>query len=628
LCGIVGAYHLNDEPVSAGFLEEALERLQHRGPDEQGYLQAGPVGLGHRRLKIIDLRTGRQPFVNEDETVWLVLSGEIYNYVELRASLEQSGHRFRSRTDAEVALHLYEEMGTGFLQALRGMFAIALWDSKRRILLLARDRLGIQPLYYHWKEGKYLLFASECKALFCHPALREIQLHDPAIYKYLLLRYVPGPSTLYKDVYKLPPGHRLVLKQERLETEPYWDLPDNAPEGRIDSGRQTGAPCKDELLSRMEESVRLHLHSDVPLGVLLSGGLDSTALVAMVHRLGHPRIRTYSIGFPVPSYDETGDALHVANLFNTEHTTERMEPEHFMEALPKLIRFRDSPLAEASEVPLYHIVRAASAEVKVLLTGQGADELFGGYLKYIAEPLVQSLRSHMPARMKECIAPLRRIVPRRPRSLQELVTYLTIEPALERWVAYFSSWIPNELATWLEHVEGGGGTPKDLLEEFQPLFRRDLFGSVLDRMMLLDLKFWLPDNLLEGGDRMSMAASVESRLPYLDHPLVEYVWGLPGRHKVKGFKTKALLRKSMKGIVPDRLLQRRKNGFAVPFGIWLRDPLREKGAQIILSSSAFHRDFLPPDVVPRIWKEHQSGIRDHRKVLWTLLNLEIWHATR
>ena len=627
MCGIVGAFHVDGEPVSKNFIEQALERIRHRGPDEQNYMLADHVGIGHNRLKIIDLQTGQQPFLNEDNTIWLVLSGEIYNAPEIRSSLLKAGHRFRSRSDAEVALHLYEDRGLEFVTSLRGMFALAIWDSRERVLVLARDRLGIQPLHYYWEKGKSFVFASECKSLFCHPALKNKEILRSSVFQYLLFRYVPTPHTLYREIYKLPPGHLLTLKEGTLQIKSYWDLPvKHTP--RIPT-RTYGNLKKDpaeELLSRLKESVKIHLRSDVPVGILLSGGLDSAVLVALACQMNPQRIRTFSIGFPDQQYDESKYASAVADRFQTEHTTDMMTPESFFGLIPTLIRFRDAPLSEASEVPLYRIVQNASTQVKVLLTGQGADELFGGYLKYIAEPWIRILHKRFFPWGKGFLRFAQEILPGKPRLMQELMTYMNIESDLERWIAYFSSWVPDEVARWATISDSGVPEPGTIWNELTSLHEQVPYKDPIDSMMLLDLKYWLPDNLLEGGDRMHMAASVEGRHPYLDHPLVEYVWNLPYDAKVRRMKTKVILKKAVENLLPPWTLRRRKNGFTVPLGSWFRTSLKGEIQEILFSPGAFNRDLLPPEVISTIWREHQTGIRDHRKILWSLLNLEIWHA--
>jgi len=589
------------------------------------------VGIGHRRLKIIDLQTGRQPLANEDESVWMVLSGEIYNYRELRESLVRSGHRFRSRTDAEVALHLYEERGPDFLDSLRGMFAVAIYDCERKQLLLARDRMGIQPLHYHWEQGNRLLFASEPKSLFCHPCLESKQIHPPSVLKYLLFRYVPAPETHYQGISKLPPGHRLTLQDGRMEIRPYWKLPRMDKELAESSlSRKKLEDMGQELYARLEESVRIHLQSDVPVGLLLSGGVDSTALLALTSRVEPERIRTYSMGFPEPGYDESHQARSTARFFNTEHTEDRMEPDRFMELIPRLVQYRDAPLSEASEVPLYSIVRNAGSQVKVLLTGQGADELFGGYLKYIADPGIRTIQKVLAyfGGAKRLTDLARWIMPGRPRSIRELLTYMGIESDLERWIAYFSSLVPRDLLHRLVSSHRSACAPDGLWNEINTLLEGSGCNRPMDRMMLMDLKYWLPDNLLEGGDRMLLASSVEGRLPFLDHPLVEFVWKLPGRAKVNRLETKILLKSAVRDLVPQGTLHRKKNGFSVPLGNWLRGPLKEQSHDLLFSRNAFHRDFLARETVPGIWKEHQSGRTDHRKILWSLINLEIWNQVR
>ena len=627
VCGIVGAFHVNGEPVSKDFIERALERIRHRGPDEQNYMLADHIGIGHNRLKIIDLQTGQQPFLNEDNTIWLVLSGEIYNAPEIRGSLQQAGHRFRSRTDAEVALHLYEDRGLKFLTSLRGMFALAIWDSRERVLVLARDRLGIQPLHYYWKKGESFVFASECKSLFCHPALESKEILRSSVFQYLLFRYVPAPHTLYQEIYKLPPGHLLTLKEGTLQIKPYWDLSEKQSRSFLTCTKgNLHKEHEKELLSKLKESVKIHLRSDVPVGILLSGGMDSAVLVALASQINPQRIQTFSIGFPDPQYDESQYASAVADRFQTEHTTDRMNPDSFFDLIPTLIRFRDAPLSEASEVPLYQIVQNASAEVKVLLTGQGADELFGGYLKYVAEPAIRILHKRFFPWGQGLLRFAQEILPGKPRLIQELMSYMNIESDLERWIAYFSSWVPDEITHWIAASDSGVIEPGTIWNELKSLLEHIPYKEPGESMMLLDLKYWLPDNLLEGGDRMHMAASVEGRHPYLDHPLVEYVWNLPYDAKVKRMKTKVILKKAVENLLPPWTLRRRKNGFTVPLGSWFRTSLKGEIQEILFSPGAFHRDLLPPGTVSTIWREHQAGIRDHRKILWSLLNLEMWHT--
>jgi asparagine synthase (glutamine-hydrolysing) len=581
----------------------------HRGPDSDGAYVEGQVALAARRLAIIDLVTGDQPLANEDGRITVVQNGEIYNYRELRLELERAGHRFSTSGDTEVLAHLYEERGDHFAERLRGMFAIALWDSERGRLLLARDRYGIKPLYYRETEGE-LAFASELRAL----PRGEIDLD--ALDAFLAFNSVPAPLTIFREACKLPPGHVLSWQDGRSELTRYARP---APASAADARDDEEAELVEELRARLRDSVRAHLVSDVPVGVLLSGGVDSATLAALAAEETPEPLRTFSIGFEERSFDELGDARLVAQRYGTRHRELVLRPDAAL-LLPALADAFDEPFADSSALPTYLVSQLAAEDVKVALSGEGGDELFGGYYTYAADLLAQRT---------SWLAPLvRPLVERLPSSsarasfdyrAKRFVRAARLPP-LERhhgWKEIFSRDARAELTGRRDDFD-----PVDLL---RARFAETEGAELLARLQDVDLGTYLVDDLLVKTDRASMAHSLEARVPFLDPVVTNFALGLQTRHKVRGLRKKVLLRKAAAPLVPPELLRRRKRGFSIPAAAWLRGEL-EPFARETLSAEALRRQgFFQPEAVSRLIDDHVAGREDLSRQLWGLLAFTLWH---
>jgi asparagine synthase (glutamine-hydrolysing) len=616
MCGIAGKLNLDGRPVERALLRRMAGRLVHRGPDDDGFHVAGAIGLASRRLSIIDVDTGRQPVSNEDGTVHVVLNGEIYNFVELRGRLEAAGHRFRTRTDTEVLVHLWEDHGVGLLDHVRGMFALALWDARRRELLLARDRLGEKPLFYALVPGRTLVFGSELKAVLADPEV-ETTLDPVALDQYLSLLYVPAPRTIHREVRKLPAAHYLRAAGGAIEVREYWDVPlppANAP-----------APVDAEALrERLDEAVRLQLRSDVPLGAFLSGGVDSSTVVAsMAAHLG-PGVVTCSVGFAQARYSEVGFARQVAAAVRSDHQERAVEAPG-----PALIErlgwHLDEPFGDSSAVPTFAVSATARERVKVALSGDGGDELFGGYRRHAVERWEQRLR--------RCGGPLARVLGGLARALPAGVRGRNalgrLAEAPERACA--AKFAHDSRADGARATLYGGElralvADADPLEPFRRFYARAAATDPLNRILYVDLKTYLADDILVKVDRMSMAHGLEVRAPLLDHRLVELVAGWPGPAKVSAAATKPLLRALLEGVVPRQAWDRPKHGFEAPIGEWLRaEPLRGYAEDLLLAPSGLCARLLDRRALRALWQAHLSGQADHRHELWMLLMLETWH---
>ncbi len=614
MCGICGVFNFGTkEPANTVALKRATDAMRHRGPDDEGLYLVGELGLGNRRLSIIDLPGGHQPLANEAETIWITFNGEIYNYRELRRELEARGHHFRTASDTETIVHLYEEFGLEALQRLRGMFAFALWDGRARRLLLVRDRLGVKPLFYSLGSGR-VAFASELRAL------RELLPRPPeidpqAVYDFFGFRYIPAPATFYRGVEKLLPGHYLIVDERGARAAPYWDVPEEE-----EPGRASAADYAQQVIESLRESVRLRLIADVPLGVFLSGGTDSSAVVAMAAELGARPLRTFSVGFEEAEYNELPYARRVAKLYAARHEEITVRAQDLSDDLARLVAFRDEPIAEATDVALYRVSRLAAQSVKVVLAGEGGDELFAGYPKYAADRLA-GLVSALPQEVTQAIVNL---LPYRQRRVKLALEALAIRDEAERSATWFASFSRPEREAlfapeFLRQIDAGH--PARVFAEYLQKARD---RPPLKRMLYADLKVWLPDNLLLRGDQMTMAASIEERVPFLDHKLVELAARIPSRLLARAFRTKLLLRRALRPYLPPEILRRRKIGFAVPVGPWFRGPLKSLVADLVLSPEARTRGYFNPASVEQFVHEHFDGTRDRQKQLWALVNFELW----
>lgn len=638
MCGITGGVWTDGgKALDAATLARMTDALAHRGPDGRGEFQsdmslhagsdhaasdAAPgVALGHRRLAILDLPGGNQPMANEDETVWVVFNGEIYNFKPLRQKLEAAGHRFRTQSDTEVLVHLYEECGPAMLDQLVGMFSFALWDARERRLLLARDRLGQKPLVYRHEPGR-LLFASELKSLLAVPGLPR-ELDPQAIDDYITYQYVPHPRCIFRGYAKLPPGCYALWQADRLEVHRYWQ-----PNFHLEAERPFEQAAA-ELRALLTESVRVRLQSDVPLGAFLSGGLDSTVIVGLMRELGASPLRTFSIGFPVREYDETGYARIAAERFQTEHEEFLVEP-NAVDILPKLIWHYDEPFADSSAVPTWYVSQLTRRHVTVALTGDGGDELFAGYPRYRAvwlgawlDRLPQPIRALLTARVWQRLpASVRqKSLRRRFKRFAEALGQSPIRRYLE-WVAIFGEARRAELYSDAFTASLPGPPPIEFLDA---AVAQASGRDVMTAISLADLVTYLPCDLMTKVDTASMAHGLECRQPFLDHRVVELAAAMPIGHKFRWGRGKRLLLHAFADLVPEPIRRRRKMGFGVPLDYWFRNELREMARDVLLDSRTLGRGYFRPETVRRLLDDHQQGRFDHASRLWSLLVLELWH---
>jgi asparagine synthase (glutamine-hydrolysing) len=616
MCGIAGILSLNGRPVSLDELHAMCEALIHRGPDDEGFYLGRDkiVGLGMRRLSIIDLQTGRQPVHNEDGTVWVVFNGEIYNFRDLRRKLEQRGHVFSTATDTEVIVHLYEDFGPHCVEHLRGMFAFALWDGRRRQLLLARDRLGIKPLYYAEIAGR-LLFASELKAILQLPEVAR-SLNWRAVSHLFTGLTTPPAESIIEGVRKLEPGHLLIASPGKApQTERYWEVRFEPDYSRSEED------YAEELRERLEESVALHLVSDVPLGAFLSGGIDSSAVVATMARLAPGPVKTFSIGFLERDFNELGYARLVAKRFGTDHHELILEP-NVVDILEDLAWHLDEPFGDPSAIPTFMVSKLAADYVTVVLSGDGGDELFAGYDKYLVEGRERSFR-FVPARIRRLLDLLSRLMPEgmRGRNLLRHFSLPEVERCLDN-VTLFR------------------------LEDKQRLFRKEAFerlshydpfrleaeelkhgdGHWLTRLQSLDLKRYLPLDILTKVDRVSMAHSIEARVPLLDHKLVEFAATIPPELRLRNGTTKYIFKRALRGLLPDEIIDRPKRGFAIPLGRWFRGQLGDFVRDLLLSETSRRRGIFNTAYIEQLVHRHEKG-RERDFQLWTLISFELWCRT-
>ncbi len=621
MCGIAGFLQRGrDREASESILRRMTRPLVHRGPDEEGFHVEDGAGLGFRRLSIVDLAGGHQPLSNEDDTLWLVFNGEIYNHAELRPQLEARGHRYKTLVDAEVVLHAYEEWGPDCLERFHGMFAFALYDRARGRLFAARDRLGIKPFHYAELPGGGLAFASEIKSLLAHPDVpREASREAAALF--VTYRYTPSPHTLFRGISKLPPGHRLLADGSGLRVEMWWDV----DLGRSWSGSYEEA--REALRDHLRDAVRERLMADVPLGALLSGGLDSSVIVALMREFHSGPVQTFSVGFSGSEGNEheLPFAREVASALETDHHELVMRERDLPGTIIPLIWNMDEPLMEPAAIPVYLVSRLARETVKVVLTGEGADELFAGYPKYGRDPLAR-IYARMPRMVREDV--VRRGLDALPfplRRLRVAARSLSIADDAERWASWFAGFAGPERQRIL-HPELLRGLDDAVARGPVAAWTARADGAdPLSRMLFADVKTWLPDDLLMKMDRMSMATSLEARVPFLDHRLVDFAFTLPGAWKWQGGRGKHILRDAFGDALPASVTRRAKAGFPVPIARWFREDLKDFVADTLLGDSVGRRGVLNPVEVRRMVEAHAAGRRDYRREIWTLLNLELWY---
>jgi asparagine synthase (glutamine-hydrolysing) len=622
MCGICGFCFSDKRPVDFALLTEMTSILHRRGPDDEGYYTNDGIALGHRRLSIIDLDTGKQPIHNEDETIYVVFNGEIYNFPELKKELEERGHSFYTKTDTEVLVHLYEERGERCVESLAGMFAFAIWDGKRRKLLLARDRIGIKPLYYS-NNGKALAFASEPKALLRLP-WTEGRLDPQALSHYLSYDFIPAPHCIYEDIRKVPPGHLVIYQDGDLCCERYWDL-DLTDRFNGDLGEEE---LCEQIWKEFCQVVKAHLISDVPLGVLLSGGIDSTSVLAALRYEGVNDVKTFSIGFDDPSFDESRYFRMAASFFETEHHEEVLAPQKLIDIIPQVASILDEPLADASIMPTYLLSQFTKSSVKVALGGDGGDELFAGYPTYQAfvlaryyEKLPQAIRSLAEA-----------VVKRLPVSFGNMsldfrakkFIYGIPYPPVERYYIWMGTFPPDEKEALL--TPGIKRKLEDLnsFDVLHNYLRGRTFNSELGKLLYLDTKLYLQDGVLVKVDRASMAHGLEVRVPFLDHRFVELVTGLPEGLKLKGFTTKYLWKRVIKDRIPDQIARRGKKGFGIPLGKWFFRELKELMLEMLSEGRLKKQGIFNPLAVQKLVADHLVCRVDNRKKLWNLLIFQLW----
>jgi len=625
MCGICGKLEFDPEAnVAPNLLKSMADAIAHRGPDDDGYYLKGQIGLGFRRLSIIDLKGGHQPLANEDDSIWIVFNGEIYNYQELRTLLLAKGHIFKTHSDTEVIVHLYEEYGAGCVEKLRGMFGFAIWDSKKKSLLLARDRVGIKPLYYYL-GGQFLSFGSEMKAILVDPAVRrEI---DPAmIDRFLTYYYVPGSSTLLRNFFKLDPGHWLLVQDGKIQIQSYWDLDFQPNDGHLSE-----EALEQQVVDLLDETVQLHMISDVPVGFLLSGGVDSTAMLSLASKgAADKSISSYTIGFAHPGcVDERPFARMAAERFGSQYYEITISAQEFASFLPEYVWYMEEPVCEPASVALYHVSKLARQHVKVLISGEGGDEAFAGYHNY--------MYLHWLETMKRVCGPLRGAVGRG----MELIGNVFDSRVLKKYAPligadfddhylsrtsspfhYFNR-IPSPIYT----SKMSQSADKSLSVEVTRNFVSRRSGDApLEKMLYVDTKTWLPDDLLIKADRMTMANSIELRVPFLDHKVLEFAAGLAGNQKVRGFQMKYLLKKALANHVPVEILRRRKEGFANPSASWLAHDLKDMVADILLDSKSISRGYFKRQAVEQLINRNSKSVRNTPEV-FSLVVLELWHRT-
>jgi asparagine synthase (glutamine-hydrolysing) len=601
------------------------DALVHRGPDDEGAYSDEQVVLAMRRLSIIDLATGHQPLSNEDRSVWTVYNGEIFNFPELRRELEAGGHRFSTRSDTEVIVHLYEEAGEGFVHRLNGMFAIALWDTKRRKLVLVRDRLGIKPLHTLEWNGR-LYFASEIKALLRTGFPREMDLE--ALSQFFTFEYIPAPRTIFKGIRKLLPGQMIIVQNGRVETRRYWDVRYAAEAQPAESRSEES--WAEEIYERLKGAVRRRLISDVPLGVFLSGGIDSSAVTALMAEVSSGPVRSFSIGFQEETFNELPWARVVAERFRTEHTEFVVGPDQVRELVPVLAGCLDEPLADASCIPTYIISKLARRHVTVALAGDGGDELFAGYDTHKAFRLARLYR-RVPAFLRKGL--VRPIVRRLPASAKRLsfefkakkfISGVEHRPEVAN-ILWWGAYGPEEKSQLFSSGLRAALAEEGLFEPVDYWLSSAPADDTLDRICYLDLKLYLQDDLLVKVDRMSMANSLEIRAPFLDYTFVEFAATIPPALKLKGFRSKYILRKMLRRLLPQEILAKKKIGFDIPLGDWIRKGLRDFVLETLRPENLRKHGLFEPRFVARVLDEHFRGRHNHRQLLWPLIIFQSWH---
>ncbi len=628
MCGITGWANLDPRTAPVEGAEELLrsmcDRMHHRGPDSEGYLVDDGIALGMRRLAIIDLLTGEQPTFNEDHSVAVILNGEIYNYRELRADLETRGHSFRSESDTEVLPHLYEEYGPEMVNHLNGMFAFALWDDRRRRLFIARDRFGEKPLYWGVFDNT-LLFASEPKVLLAHPAVKP-NLNLNALRQYLSYDYVPAPLSIYEGISKLPAAHTLTLEDGQVKVERYWKL-----------SYQTRQPvpsvaeAAEQLRELLADAVRMRMVSDVPLGVLLSGGIDSSVVTALAVRASSETVKTFSISFAEASFDESQYARAVAKFLGTDHHEERFSASLAANLVSEIGAWMDEPISDPSLVPTYLLSRFTRKHVTVALGGDGGDEIFAGYPMYFGHHMARAYLQLPRFVRRGLVEPMVNLLPVKTKNLsfdyraRRFITASHYDEVARHHV-WFGSFTPDDTEQLLTE-ETKRASEADIYRDARRVFAECDSKNITECMQSLDAQFYLAEDILTKVDRASMAVSLEVRAPYLDPRVAEFAASLPPRYKLHGYTSKYILKKAAKGLVPPFVWRRGKKGFGVPFAKWLKGELRPLTHDLLAPERLRRSGLFNPEYVAQLQDEHERGIANHRKLLWTLLSFELWRES-
>lgn len=627
MCGICGFVNIDGRPIDQIALERMTQSLKHRGPDDFGYFVKNNVALGHRRLSIIDLsQNGRQPMCNEDRTIWIIYNGEVYNFLELRQTLEAKGHTFKSNTDTEVILHLYEEKGTYCINDLNGMFAFAIFDANKNRLFLARDRFGIKPLHYAMFDNTFI-FASEIKSLLLHPSVTK-RIDPFSLAQYLTFEYVPCPKTIFSGIKKLRPGHFIIFEKNQIREKKYWEL--NYQGLRSKFSFSDEMEVVEKLTDMLRDSVKRRLVSDVPLGVFLSGGIDSSMIVALMKELSNSEVKTFSITFDDKSFDESRFSRKIAKFLGTEHYEQKFSPQDMLNIIPKLMDFMDEPCGDASFIPTFLLSRFTREKVKVSLSGDGGDEVFAGYQTYQAHKLAAHFLKFPEWIRKEI---LEKIILNLPVSTANI----SLDFQLKKFISGID--FPEEIRNyiWLGSFK---------IEELKGLLKKDVFSSIsteeifsviydclsnysgkegIEKILYLDRRFFLQDDMLVKIDRTSMANSLESREPMLDHKLVEFVASLPQDLKLKNFTTKYIFKKAASRFLPREIVHRKKKGFGIPVANWIKKELKDLVLDIFSEDSIRSQGLFNYKYIQGLLTEHFAGKRDNRKQLWTLLIFELWY---
>lgn len=629
MCGIVGYLNLNGEKLDSSkeLIGNMCHTIAHRGPDEEGSIVIDAAALGMTRLSIIDLSTGQQPIPNSDESAWIVFNGEIYNYKEIRELLVKKGHTFKTSSDTESIVHLYEEFGVDCLDYLEGMFAFAIWDRAKQRLFIARDRMGEKPLHWGVFDGKFV-FGSELKGLLAHPSVTK-DLNPEALMRYLALEYIPAPNSIFKGIHKLMPAHYMIVEGGNVTIKNYWSP-------KAEKSKLSEAEASERLMELLRKSIELRLISDVPLGIFLSGGIDSSAIAAIATEISGKQIKTFSVGFSDKSFDESDHALAVAKHIGSDHKVVTFEPDLAFETMTELWNYLDEPIADASIIPTYFLSKMTKESVTVALAGDGGDELFGGYPTYQAHGMADTWKVIPKSLRHGFIEPALRKLPVSLNNLSfdfKVKRFISAvdEPTMRRHLRWMGSFPLKEHSNLL-NPQIFDTFPDTVNEE--ELFDSPGSSRIImpasagrdnaDTAMRLDLSTYLPDQLLAKSDRASMAASLEVRMPFLAYPLVDFALSLPTSMKVNSSNTKLLLRRAVAPLLPEAILKRPKKGFGIPVGKWLKNEFRPIVDELLDTDFLRSQGIFQPEYVRALLKQHNDGTADRRKELWTLLQFQWW----